>query len=176
MMKYYKHPETGEVFTYETEQDRQEWGAPELVEMTPEEIDAHLHPPIPADARRKAAKDSIDLAAGKARDAFVSPGQYVAEEYRLAKQQADEWVAAGKPANDVPPAVAVWAQARGWTPEQAAQDIIDTEAAWMSALSAIRQARLLGKAAVDAAPDDADFAIVAAPYIAQLEAIAEQAP
>jgi len=113
-MKYYKHPETGEVFAYEAEQDRQEWGAPELVEMTPEEIDAHLHPPIPADVRRKAAKDSIDLAAGKARDAFVSPGQYVAEEYRLAKQQADEWIAAGKPANDVPPAVAVWAQARGW--------------------------------------------------------------
>lgn len=44
-MKYYKHPETGEVFAYETEQERQEWGAPELVEMTPEEIDAHLNPP-----------------------------------------------------------------------------------------------------------------------------------
>lgn len=173
-MKYYKHPETGEVFAYETAQERQEWGAPELVEMTPEEIDAHLLPP--ADARRKAAKYSIDLAAGKARDAFVSPGQYVAEEYRLAKQQADEWVAAGKPANDVPPAVAVWAQARGWTAEQAAQDILDTEAAWVSALAAIRQARLLGKAAVDAAADDADFDAVAAPYIAQLEAIAEKVP
>ena len=174
-MIYFKHPETGEVFAYETEQDRQEWGAPELVEMTPEEIDAHLHPPIPADARRKAAKDSIDLAAGKARDALVSPGQYVAEEYRLAKQQADEWVASGKPANDVPPAVALWAQAHGWTAEQAAQDIIDTEASWMAALTAIRQARLLGKAAVDAAADDADFDAVAGPYIAQLEAIAEQA-
>lgn len=150
----------------------------EIIELGVEPPDGALdeEPPVPADARRKAAKDSIDLAAGKARDAFVSPGQYVAEEYRLAKQQVDEWIAAGKPANDVPPAVEVWAQARGWTAEQAAQDILDTEAAWMSALSAIREARLLGKAAVDAAPDEADFDIVAAPYIAQLEAIAEQAP
>lgn len=175
-MKYYKHPETGEVFAYETEAERQQWGAPELVEMTPEEIDAHLHPPIPADARRKAAKDAIDAAAGDARRAFVSIGWGVEEEYRLAKQQADEWVAAGKPADAVPPAVSVWAQARGWTAEQAAQDIIDTEAAWMSALAAIRQVRLLGKAAVDAADDNADFDAVAAPYISQLEAIAEQAP
>lgn len=175
-MIYYRHKKTGEVFAYETEQERQEWGPPELVEMTPEEVDAHLNPPIPADTRRKEAKDAIDAAAGDARQAFVSIGWGVEEEYRLAKQQADAWIAAGKPADAVPPAVAVWAQARGWTAEQAVQDILDTEAAWMAALAAIRQARLLGKAAVDAAPDDADFAVVAAPYIAQLEAIAEQAP
>mgnify|MGYP001384020529 FL=1 len=48
-MIYYKHPETGEVFAYETEQERQQWGAPELVEMTPEEIDAHLNPPPTAE-------------------------------------------------------------------------------------------------------------------------------
>ena len=44
-MKYYKNTETGEVFAYESEQERQEWGAPELVEMTPEEVEAHLNPP-----------------------------------------------------------------------------------------------------------------------------------
>ena len=49
MMKYYKHPETGEVFAYETEAERQQWGAPELVEMTPEEIDAHLNTPPTAE-------------------------------------------------------------------------------------------------------------------------------
>jgi hypothetical protein len=48
-MKYYKHPETGEVFAYENEQERQAWGAPELVEMTPKEIDAHLNPPPTAE-------------------------------------------------------------------------------------------------------------------------------
>ena len=44
-MKHYKHPETGEVFAYADEQERNEWGAPELVEMTPAEIEAHLNPP-----------------------------------------------------------------------------------------------------------------------------------
>lgn len=174
-MIYFKHPETSAVYAYESAEEKDR-SRPELVVMTPEEVEAHLNPPMPANSRRKEARDAIDAAAGAARAAFVSIGWGVEEEYRLAKQQADEWVAAGKPANDVPPAVAVWAQARGWTAEQAAQDILDTEAAWMAALAAIRQARLLGKAAVDAAPDNADFDAVAAPYIAQLEAIAEQAP
>lgn len=131
---------------------------------------------LDVESRRKTARDAIDAAAGEARAAFVSIGWGVAEEYRIAKAEADAWIAAGKPADAVPPSVAVWAQARGWTAEQAAQDILETEAAWMAALAAIRQARLLGKAAVDAAPDTADFDAVAAPYIAQLEAIAEQAP
>lgn len=133
-------------------------------------------PPLPADQRRKAAKDAIDAAAGEARAAFVSVGWGVEEEYRLAKAEADAWIAAGKPANDVPPAVEVWAQARGWTPEQAADDIMQTEQLWTSMLLAIREQRLLGKAAVDGAPDSADFDAVAAPFIAALEAIRQQAP
>ncbi len=43
-MIYYKS-KTGVVFAYETEEERQEWGSPELVEMTPEEVEAHLNPP-----------------------------------------------------------------------------------------------------------------------------------
>ena len=43
-MKYFKDKNTGEVFAYETEEERQEWGAPELVKMTAEEVDAHLNP------------------------------------------------------------------------------------------------------------------------------------
>ena len=43
-MRYYKHPESGEVFAYETTEARAQWGAPELVDMTPEEIEAHLNP------------------------------------------------------------------------------------------------------------------------------------
>lgn len=43
-MRYYKSP-NGDVFAYETEAEREEWGAPELVEMTPAEIEAHLNPP-----------------------------------------------------------------------------------------------------------------------------------
>src|SRR5690554_4634605 len=45
-MKYYKNPNADEVYAYESEQEGQEWGAPELVEMTPEEVDAHLNPPV----------------------------------------------------------------------------------------------------------------------------------
>lgn len=44
-MKYYKNPNTGDVFSYETETERQEWGALELGEMTQAEIDVHLNPP-----------------------------------------------------------------------------------------------------------------------------------
>lgn len=43
-MIYYKS-KTGVVFAYETEEERQEWGSPELVEMTAEEVEAHLNPP-----------------------------------------------------------------------------------------------------------------------------------
>lgn len=43
-MKFYKS-KTGQVFAYETEQERNEWGASDLVEMTQSEIDAHLNPP-----------------------------------------------------------------------------------------------------------------------------------
>jgi|HigsolmetaGSP11D_1036233.scaffolds.fasta_scaffold02338_3 hypothetical protein len=60
-MKYYKHPETGEVFAYENEQEREQWGAPELVEMTSEEIEAHLNPP-----RVEPVPQQVTRAQGKA--------------------------------------------------------------------------------------------------------------
>lgn len=63
-MKYYKNPETGTVYAYENEQERQEWGAPELVEMTQEEIDDHLNPPpkppvVPQQVTRAQGKASL---------------------------------------------------------------------------------------------------------------------
>ena len=42
-MIYYKS-KTGEVFAYETESERQEWGAPDLVAMTLEEVESPLNP------------------------------------------------------------------------------------------------------------------------------------
>lgn len=45
-MRYYKDKDTNEVYAYESDQERQEWGAPDLVEMTQKEVDAHLNPPI----------------------------------------------------------------------------------------------------------------------------------
>lgn len=44
-MKYYKNANGG-VFAYETTQDREKWGSPGLVEMTPEEVEAHLNPSL----------------------------------------------------------------------------------------------------------------------------------
>ena len=46
-MKYFKDKKTGEVYAYETEEERQEWGAEDLIAMTPAEVDVHLNP-VPA--------------------------------------------------------------------------------------------------------------------------------
>ena len=43
-MIYYIHSTTGEVFAYETEVEREQFGDPELVLMTPEQVEAHLNP------------------------------------------------------------------------------------------------------------------------------------
>lgn len=43
-MIYFKHPATGEVFAYETETQRDEFGPAELVAMTAAEVQAHLNP------------------------------------------------------------------------------------------------------------------------------------
>ena len=42
-MIYFKN-ETGEVFAYETQGERDQYGAPDLVAMTPGEVAAHLYP------------------------------------------------------------------------------------------------------------------------------------
>ena len=54
-MIHYRHPETGEVFAYETVEERDIYGAPQLVEMTPEEVDDHLNP-VPTLEDAQAAK------------------------------------------------------------------------------------------------------------------------
>lgn len=41
-MKYYKSVGSGEVFAYETQEDYVKWGGADLVEMTGEEVAAHL--------------------------------------------------------------------------------------------------------------------------------------
>lgn len=54
-MIYYSNPTTGEVFAYENEAEREQFGPAELVPMTPEQVDAHLNP-LPTLAEIKAAK------------------------------------------------------------------------------------------------------------------------
>lgn len=58
-MKYYKNTQ-GEVYAYETEAERNEWGAPDLVEMTPSEIDAHLNPKSTTEQLAEQARSKRD--------------------------------------------------------------------------------------------------------------------
>jgi hypothetical protein len=119
----------------------------------------------------KSIKQLIDQAAGNARQRYVSVGQMVEEEYRLALHQTKEWRAAGSPSANVPAAISDWAIASGMTDEQAATDIEQTAAYWDQVLLNIRQIRLSGKTAVDNATDlgtHDDMQNVAQPYIDQL--------
>ncbi|MBE0471770.1 MAG: hypothetical protein IBX55_19950 [Methyloprofundus sp.] len=121
--------------------------------------------------RRDTAKELIDQSAGNARQRYVSVGPLVEEEYRLALQQCKAWRAAGSPEASVPAAISDWAIASGMTDEQAAANIEQTAAGWELVLLTIRQIRLSGKAAVDAATDlgtHDDMQNVAQPYIDQL--------
>jgi len=81
-----------------------------------------------------------------------SPGRLA--EYQQAKADAVAFAGASY-AGDVPATISCWAQASGWTAQQACDDILATAAAWESALVAIRSARLLGKANVNAAGTEA---------------------
>lgn len=47
MMIYYKDPETGEVYAYDDQQVADGIVKEGLVPMTPEEVEAHLNPPVP---------------------------------------------------------------------------------------------------------------------------------
>ncbi len=127
-------------------------------------------PPTPAE-RRSTAKTAIDTAAGNVRKAFVSTGQLIEAEYRLAQQQAQAWRANGSPADNVPPAISDWATTAGFTNEEAASAIETAAVQLEGVLIAVRNIRLQGKAAVDAAADTADFNAIAQPYIDQLEAL-----
>lgn len=85
-----------------------------------------------------------------------------AAEYEQAEREAQAYAAADF-AGAVPPMVQAWADAKGWTGQQAAQDIIAQAAAWRGAQTQIRAQRLLRKEQVrTAASDDAVHAAVAA--------------
>lgn len=85
------------------------------------------------------------------------------EEYRTAEAEALTYRAAGY-AGTVPPSVAGWASAKGWTATQAADDILATAAAWRGAQAAIRAARLARKEQVRAATDAAGIAAALAAW------------
>lgn len=66
-------------------------------------------------------------------------------EYKLAEEEAKSFKAAGYPAATVPASVKSWADAKGWTAQQACDDILATAAAWLNAQTSIRTNRLARK-------------------------------
>lgn len=129
-------------------------------------------PPEPTDAaRRSTAKIIIDRQAGAARERFVSPGDLIDQEYLAAETAAQDFKAAGYPSSNVPPEVQSWADAASMTTIEAADDIIATGENWRGVLSQVREVRLAGKAAVDAAAAG-DIETTTQTYIEQLQSMA----
>lgn len=65
-------------------------------------------------------------------------------EYTAAEAEASAYAQAGYQ-GPVPVSVTAWAQAKGWTDREAADDILTTAAAWTAGRNAMRAARLMAK-------------------------------
>jgi hypothetical protein len=98
--------------------------------------------------------EAIDMAADDARTRVVGDPVRVFE-YTVAETDAGIFAAAGY-TGTVPVPVAIWAQAKNWTAQQAADDILSASRSWQMALMGLRQARLIGKEGVRSAVSDED--------------------
>ena len=125
--------------------------------------------PSPPVFDRAAVIADIDRRADSMRLAIVGDPVRV-EEYRLARDEAATYIAAGY-TGAVPPTVQAWATAKTWTAQQAADDIAATAQAWEAALYTIRSIRLIGKEAVRNAATDSAAQAAHASVLAQLAAI-----
>ena len=94
-MLYYKS-KTGEIFAYETEEERQEWGSDDLVKMTDDEVEAHLNPPA-----KPLTREQIEVLRLQAyADKITGSDRYFSEAARLqamgaAQEEIDAANAAG---------------------------------------------------------------------------------
>lgn len=120
---------------------------------------------------KQQAKKLIDMAAGRARFRLVSDGVYVDQEYLIAEQDVDAWIAAGSDEDNPPIALDEdWLTERNITAAVAAAELKTMASAWKSKLMDIRRLRLLGKAKIDNATS-ANFKSVAQTYIEYLNAL-----
>lgn len=123
-------------------------------------------------AQRTALCAAIDHAADAARLLIVGDSVRVVE-YQRAEAEATAYAAAGY-TGTVPPTVQSWAEAKQWTAQAAADDILRASAAWNTALYALRDIRLKGKEAVKTAATAADAQAAAATAEAQIKAVLDQ--
>lgn len=112
----------------------------------------------------------IDLVADTQRERLVvSPVR--AFEYQAAEAGAKAYRDAGYQ-GDVPAVVSVWAEARGWTSQQAADDILAEAAVYQQALVFLRGIRLKAKYRVmDPAVTLEQARAIAAEAIEQMKAL-----
>ncbi len=96
-------------------------------------------------------KNLIDSVAGSARNSYLSQGDHVIREYDQAYSEANTFKDAGYPVGDVPLSVSCWATASSITAQAAADSIIAQGNFLKLKLDQIREARLIGKASIDAA-------------------------
>jgi len=91
-------------------------------------------------------------------------------EYQQAETEAAAYKAAGY-TGTVPPSVQSWAEAKGWTAQQAADDILTVAAGWRQALYVLRDIRLKGKEAIRAGADEAAANAAADAASGQIKAV-----
>jgi hypothetical protein len=84
-MKYYKDKD-GDVFAYESHEDREQFGADDLVAMTQEEIEAHLNPAPAALTREQVEALRLQAYA----DPITGSDRHFAEANRLQVMGADQ--------------------------------------------------------------------------------------
>lgn len=114
---------------------------------------------------------AIDAFADACRIAVVGDAARI-KEYERAQLGAEQYRAAGY-TGTVPPPVASWAHAKrreGWTPKQAADDILAASARWYVALDGIRAMRLDAKETIRAAATSEEVATTVATFRATLTA------
>lgn len=92
------------------------------------------------------------------------------EEYKTAAVEAQAYKDAGY-TGEVPPSVLSWVEAKGWTAQQATDDILTVAAAWNQAKYSIRDIRLKGKELVKANTTEAGANTEADAVSAQIVAV-----
>lgn len=162
-MKYFKDHD-GNVFAFAADGSEDEFIGGDLIAISEAEADALRMPILTKDQLCEA----IDAAADTARMKVVGDPIRVVE-YERAASEATAYQASGY-SGQVPQTVQSWAEAKGWTPKQATDDILAEAAAFNAALYGLRDIRLKAKEAVRKADDDFAARPLADAAIAQIHA------
>lgn len=164
-MKYLKDPISGEVYAYEADGSQDAFIRPGLVAMTPEDVAAHISPPMSPDGRTSLRR-GIDAAVDAAIRVVV--GDRISE-YQQAEAEATAFASGGYQGT-VPASVQAHVDAYQVSAQVAADAILSMAAAWRTVQMQLRAIRLSGKRAILEAVDDEAAALVHAQALADISA------